>query len=329
MRFLFQQSRGEISIVRILSVALALALVGCKTVAPPAEPVKPPATITAAPEIKPEPKPEVKAEPVVAKRAPPKIALALGGGAARGFSHVGVIKTLEAQGIHADIIVGTSAGSVVGALYAGGINPFDLQKLALSMDENVVSDWALPNRGVLKGELLQNYMNTALGNRNIEKLNKLFACVATDLQSGEMAVFRQGNTGMAVRASSSVPGVFQPVNISGKEYVDGGLTSPVPVRAAKLLGADIIIAVDISKNPESGKTGGAIDLLLQTFAIMGKSINHFELNEAQVVIRPNNGDMGMTDFKAKHVAILEGERAALDAMPMIRTTIERYYATKP
>lgn len=262
------------------------------------------------------------------KKNPPKIGLALGGGAARGFSHVGVIKTLEAQGINIDIVTGTSAGSIVGALYSGGTNAFDLQKIALAMDESVATDWTiLPNRGVFKGESLQNYINQALGNRNIERLNKTFGVVATDLQSGEMAVFRQGNTGMAVRASSSVPGVFQPMSISGREYVDGGLTSPVPVRAAKLLGADIVIAVDISKPPEAGKTGNGLDLLLQTFAIMGKSINYFELNEAQVVIRPNIGDMSPADFKAKHLAILEGERAAHGAVEKIRLTIERYYAT--
>jgi NTE family protein len=304
---------------------------GCKAIPASPEPAK---SVMVQPAIMPSPAPteiksEIKPDPVIArKKNPPKIALALGGGAVRGFAHVGVIKTLEAQGINIDIVTGTSAGSIVGALYAGGTNAFDLQKIALAMDESVATDWTiLPNRGVFKGESLQNYINQALSNRNIEKLNKVFGVVATDLQSGEMAVFRQGNTGMAVRASSSVPGLFQPMNIAGREYVDGGLTSPVPVRAAKLLGADIVIAVDISKPPESGKTGNGLDLLLQTFAIMGKSINYFELNEAQVVIRPNIGDMSPTDFKAKHLAILEGERAAQNALEKIRLTIERYYAT--
>jgi NTE family protein len=313
----------------LLLICAGIFFSGCKSL--PSETEKP---VIAQPTVTPAPapieiKPEVKPEPVVArKKNPPKIGLALGGGAVRGFAHVGVIKTLEAQGINIDIITGTSAGSIVGALYAGGSNGFDLQKIALAMDESVATDWTiLPNRGVFKGESLQNYINQALSNRNIEKLNKVFGVVATDLQSGEMAVFRQGNTGMAVRASSSVPGVFQPMAISGREYVDGGLTSPVPVRAAKLLGADIVIAVDISKPPESGKTGNGLDLLLQTFAIMGKSINYFELNEAQVVIRPNIGDMSPADFKAKHLAILEGERAAQGALEKIRLTIERYYAT--
>lgn len=163
--------------------------------------------------------------PKPAPVAPPKIALALGGGAARGFAHIGVIKALEAQGIVPDIVVGTSAGSVVGSLYAAGLTGFELQKVALQMDEAQVSDWSLPDRGVLKGEALQNFINRAVANRPLEKLNRTFAVVATDLQSGEPVVFRTGNTGMAVRASSCVPGVFQPVSINGRDYVDGGLVS--------------------------------------------------------------------------------------------------------
>lgn len=207
-------------------------------------------------------------EPPAAAPRAVRIALALGGGAARGFAHVGVIKALEAQGIHPDIVVGTSAGSVVGALYAAGYGGFELQRLAFAMEDGTVSDWSLPDRGIIKGEALQNYVNTALGNRPIEKLGKLLAIVATDLQSGEAVVFRTGNTGMAVRASSSVPGIFQPVRINGREFVDGSLVSPVPVKIARELGADVVIAVDISSQPQFSKTGNSLEVLLQTFNIM-------------------------------------------------------------
>jgi NTE family protein len=254
---------------------------------------------------------------------PVKIALALGGGAARGFAHVGVIKALEAQGIVPDLIVGTSAGSVVGALYAGGYNGFDLQKLALRLDEAAVSDWSLPDRGVLKGEALQNYVNRALNNRPLEKLNRPLAVVATDLKSGEAVVFRTGNTGMAVRASSSVPGVFQPVAINGREYVDGGLVAPVPVKVARSLGADFVIAVDISARPQFGRTQNSLDVLLQTFAIMGQSISRYELLEADVVIRPNTPEIRAIDFQEKHVAMLEGERAVAAALPELRGKLAR------
>lgn len=251
-------------------------------------------------------------------RPAPRIALALGGGAARGFAHIGVIKALEAQGIVPDIVVGTSAGSVVGALYAAGHSGFELQKVALQMEEAQVGDWSLPDRGVFKGEALQNFINRAVGNRPLEKLDRLFAVVATDLHSGEPVIFRTGNTGMAVRASSCVPGVFQPVSINGREYVDGGLVSPIPVRTARALGADVVIAVDISARPQNGKTQNTVGVLLQTFSIMGQTLGRFELAEADVVIRPQLSEVAATDFQGRHLAVLEGEKAATAALPEIR-----------
>lgn len=294
---------------RLLYLPLMLLVTACTTTpvvkeAPPA----PPAVAIAKPTPPPPP--------------PPKIALVLGGGAARGFAHIGVIKVLEAQGIVPDMVVGTSAGSVVGALYAGGYTGFELQKIAFQMEESSVSDFALPSRGFIKGEQLQTFINKALQNRPIENLAKPYAAVATDLQSGEMTLFRRGNTGMAVRASSSVPGVFQPVSIAGREYVDGGLTSPVPVKVARNLGADIVIAVDISKKPDSGKIEGTLDVLLQTFTIMGQAISNYELPGADIVIRPNTGMIGAADFESKHSAILEGEKAAQAALPLIRKQIQ-------
>jgi len=253
----------------------------------------------------------------------PKVALVLGGGAVRGFAHIGVIKTLEAHGIVPDMVVGTSAGSVVGALYAGGYSGFELQKIAFQLEQDSVGDWVLPDRGFIKGEMLQNFINKALQNRPIERLNKPFAAVTTELQTGEMAVFRRGNTGMAVRASSSIPGVFQPVNIGGKEYVDGGLVSPIPVRAARGMGADIVIAVDISGKPKNVRPNDTIDIFLQAFSIMGQSIGRYELAEADIVIRPQIGTIGATEFDQKHLAIMEGEKAALAALPLIRSKLQQ------
>lgn len=255
--------------------------------------------------------------------APVKIGLALGGGAARGFAHVGVIKALEAQGIVPDIIVGTSAGAVVGALYANGLNGFELQKAALDMDKGNVFDWNVSLRGPLKGEPLRNYVNDAVLNRPLDKLKRSFAVVATDLGSGEMALFRSGDTGWAVQASAAVPGVFQPVTISGREYVDGGLTSPVPVRAARRLGADFVIAVDISAKPRDGKAGNSFDLILQTFAIMGQAISRSELAEASIVIRPATADLSATSLEDRHRAVLEGEKAAAAAMAEIKDKLAR------
>jgi NTE family protein len=260
---------------------------------------------------------------VAAPRPAPKLALVLGGGAARGFAHVGAIKALEAQGIVPDMIVGTSAGAVVGALYAAGHGGFALQTLAIQMDEGQVSDWSLPDRGVIRGEALQNFINRAVGQRALEKLPRMFAAVATDLQSGEAMVFRIGNTGMAVRASSSVPGVFQPVKINGRDYVDGGLVSPVPVKAARDMGADFVIAVDISDQPRYGSTKSTIDVLLQTFAIMGQSIGRYELRAADVVIRPQTSTLKATDFQDRHTAVLEGEKAVAVALPEIKAKLAK------
>lgn len=293
------------SLVGVLAIATALA--ACKTVPP--QPLPPP------------PVPDAPPRPL-------KIGLALGGGAARGFAHVGVIKSLEAQGVQVDVVVGTSAGSVVGALYAGGFNGFELHRLALSMEESMVADWSLPWRGVLKGEALQNYINATLKNRSLEKLNRKFAAVATDLQSGEMIVFERGNVGQAVRASSSVPAVFQPVSINGREYVDGGLVSPVPVRVARRLGADVVIAVDISNKPAYGTTAGTFDVLMQSVAIMVQSIAAYETADADIVIRPELAATKAADFAGRNVSILEGEKAAAAQSQKIAEVIGRARAQR-
>jgi NTE family protein len=254
---------------------------------------------------------------------PVKIGLALGGGAARGFAHIGVIKALEAQGIVPDIVVGTSAGAVVGALYASGLNGFELQKAAMEMDKNHIFDWNVSLRGPLKGDPLRNFVNDAVNQRPLDKLKRSFAVVATDFGSGEPALFRTGNTGWAVQASTAVPGVFQPVTISGREYVDGGLVSPVPARGARRLGADFVIAVDISAKPRDGRSGNSFDMLLQTYAIMGQSISRQELAEADIVIRPATADLSATTLDDRHRAVLEGEKAAAASMAAIKEKLAR------
>lgn len=282
-----------------LFVLVSILLGGCASSPPPAPP-----------------------EPSTAAPRPVRIGLALGGGAARGFAHIGVIKALEAQGIVPDYVVGTSAGSVVGALYAAGNNGFTLHKLALEMDEAAMSDWSVPlfarSAGVLKGEALQNYVNRTLNNLPIERMKIPFGAVATNVQTGAPILFRRGNTGLAVRASSAVPGVFQAVSIGGQTYVDGGLVAPVPVRFAREMGADFVIAVNISAQPEAQASSSTLDLLLQTFAIMGQSINNYELREADVVIQPRLGTMKGSDFTSRNTAILAGEQAAAAALDEIK-----------
>ena len=256
-------------------------------------------------------------------RRPPRVGLALGGGAARGFAHIGVIKVLEAQGLHADYVAGTSAGSVVASLYASGLHGFDLQQMALKMDESVFADWTLGGRGLFRGEALQSWINQAVGNRLIEQMRIPLGITATDLRSGESMLFRRGNVGMAVRASSAVPSVFAPVEINGREYVDGGLTMPVPVGSVRSMGAEFVVAVDISSDPTGQPTSSMSELLLQTFTIMGRSINQRELASAEVVVRPGLITKG-TDFAARHQAILAGEVAMTAVLPMLREKIARW-----
>ena len=295
---------------RSLIAAALLVLAGCQSA---------PVTTATAP---------VAPTPAVPEAPPRKIriGLALGGGAARGFAHIGVIKALESQGIYPDIVVGTSAGSVVGALYAAGNNGFQLQKMAFDMDEAAISDWAMPlfgkSSGVLKGEALQSWINKTVANQPMEKLKLPFGAVATDLKNGQPILFQRGNTGMAVRASSSVPGVFQPVNIGGHTYVDGGLVAPVPVRFAREMGADFIIAVNISTQADVQATNSSLEVIMQTFSIMGQRINQFELKDADVVIQPSLGKMAGNDFNGRNQAILAGEQAAFALMPQIKQKLE-------
>ena len=280
----------------------------------------------ASPAIKP---PQLSTEPKPPE-TPPKpirIGLALGGGAARGFAHIGVIKALEARGLKVDLIAGTSAGSVVGALYASGMSGLQINKLALTMDQASISDWAMPfrTRGFLQGVALQNYINTTLHNRPIEKMAKPLGIVATDLRSGQPILFQRGDTGTAVRASCSVPSIFEPVKIGGHEYVDGGLVSPVPASFARRMGADFVIAVDISADPETALTQSSFDVLLQTFTIMGQTIKTYELEKyADFVIRPNLAAMSGSDFTQRNAAILASEEAVARLYPELRRKLAEH-----
>jgi NTE family protein len=303
--------------VRILAAglaALALTLGACQS--PPAPPADTAASRPGAARLESVVAP---AAPAATAPAPPRrVALALGGGAARGFAHIGVIQVLESQGIKPDIVVGTSAGSLVAALYADGKSGDELQALALTLDESAITDWSLPSRGVLRGDALARWVRQQTGGRGIEQLTRPLGIVATDLANGTPVLFQRGDVGLAVRASSAVPAVFQPVRIGEREYVDGGLVAPVPVRFARQMGATHVIAVDISTPPEGGATDGTLGLLLQTFAIMGKSISQYELREADVVLKPVLTGLAGTDFTNRVRAIRAGREATQAQLPLIR-----------
>ena len=268
------------------------------------------------------------ATPSAAEPTPIKIGIALGGGAAKGFAHIGVIKMLEANGFAPAVVAGTSAGSVVGAMYASGMNAFELQEKAVALDESKIRDLQFSSGGLVLGQKLEDYVNEQVHNKPLEQLAKPFVAVATRLEDGERTVFARGNTGQAVRASSSVPGVFQPVTLGKFHFVDGGIVSPVPVDAARQLGADVVIAVDISNKARGKSPGDLLGTLGQSIAIMGQKLGQAELARADVIIRPLVLDLGSTDFSQRAKAILEGEKAALAAMPQIRARVAQLQAER-
>jgi NTE family protein len=264
----------------------------------------------------------VTPEPV--KRAPPRIGLALGGGAARGFAHVGVIQVLEEAGIRPALVTGTSAGSLVAALYASGKTGSELQQIAETMEEATFADWTLPifSRGLLRGDALARYVHVQVKGRLIEDLPLPLGIVATDLNSGQGVLFQRGDTATAVRASSAVPAVFQPVRVAGREYVDGGLVSPVPVRFARQMGAELVIAVDISNVPDANPAGDTLQILLQTFTIMGRSINSWELRDADLVVRPALSGVASADFNARKRSIQAGRLAMQQLLPQLKAALD-------
>ncbi len=270
-----------------------------------------------------QPPPVVQLPPVVQPPPKPaKIALVLGAGSLKGFAHIGVIKILESNKIPIHMIVGTSAGSAVGSLYAYGMDAFSLQKLSFSVQKDDIVDLLyIPSNGFIKGEKLEEFINKSVNHTPMEKFKIPFYAVATDLEKGQEMIFGKGNAGTAVRASCSIPGIFRAVRISDRIYVDGGVVSPVAVEAAKRLGADVVIAVDISSAVDRTQPEGTIDTILQSINIMYSKLSSIQLSKADVVIKPKVAHIGSADFSKRHEAILEGEKAAIEALPQITAII--------
>lgn len=248
---------------------------------------------------------------------PAKIAVVLGAGAAKGFAHVGVLKVLEAQKVPIHMVVGTSAGSFVGSLYAYGYDAYALQRIALSLEKSDVAELIIPDNGFLKGDRLRNFINAKVNGTPLEKLKIPFHAVATNIKTGGQIVFNSGNTGMAVQASCSVPGIFQPARFSGTSYVDGGVVNPLAVDVAKQYGADVVIAVDITSDIDSTIPTGIMETIMKSVEIMYNKISRVPITQADVVVKPSVGFVGSADFSHRNEAIMEGERATMAAMPAI------------
>mgnify|MGYP001385407843 CR=1 FL=1 len=262
----------------------------------------------------------------------PKVALVLGGGAARGFAHIGVIRVLEQEKIPVDLVVGTSVGSLIGAIYANDRSSFELEWTAFALEKADIFDYGLLNAvtgmGAARGEKLEAFVKAKVSAANIEELKIPFAAVATDLNRGTRVVLDSGSVGRAVRASSAIPGVFQPVDHQGKLLVDGGLVDNVPVAVAREKGADIVIAVDIGKQVNNFNVSDIIDVMLQSITIMSAENARAKKRDADVLIAPDVGSVGMLDFTRKKQCMQAGIEATQKMMPQIRAAIAAWEENK-
>jgi NTE family protein len=262
-----------------------------------------------------------------------KVGLALGGGAARGMAHIGVLEVLEKERIPIDMVAGTSAGAVIGALYAQGKGIGELKKLAKSWDwkqRAQVIDLALPRSGFIAGRRIKKLLQSIIGDVRFDELKMPFACVATDVMTGEEVVINQGSVLDAVRASISIPIIFTVVRLKGRYLVDGGLVNPVPVSVLKDMGADFIIAVNVTPRlkkisepvylEESAverasvvKEPNIFGMIMRTFSITNSHIVEASLSGADVIIEPRMAGIGLADFGHAEDCILEGGLSAIDA----------------
>ena len=248
----------------------------------------------------------------------PVVALVLGSGGARGYAHIGVIEVLEKNNIKPDFIVGTSAGSIVGSLYASGMSADELRNVALELKPHDVRDLRLAKQGFFEGKKVEDYINHQVNYKQLQELKIPMFVVATELKEGNKTIFNYGNTGQAVRASVSIPSMFIPAKIGDEEYVDGGLVSPVPVKIAKDLGADIVIAVDILAQPAYTKTSNVWGLFNQNINIMQKYLAENELKYADVVIQPDLREKAhIFDVSGREQTMKSGEEAAMAQMAEI------------
>ncbi|MFL5263779.1 MAG: patatin-like phospholipase family protein [Anaeromyxobacteraceae bacterium] len=275
------------------------------------------------------------APPPLAVPAPPprpKVALVLGAGAARGFAHVGVIRALEQEQIPIDLVVGTSVGSLIGAIYAADRNSFELEWTAFTLEKEALFDYGLLNAvrgmGAARGDKLEEFVRARVKQANIEELKLPFAAVATDLNWGTRIVLDRGPVARAVRASSAIPGIFQPVVIDGKLLVDGGVVDPIAIDVARAKGADVVVAVDIGEAVGNTDIKNLLDVSYQAVTIMSAVIASHARSGADVVVTPAVGNIGMLDFTQKKRCMELGIEAGRAAAPAIRKAIEAWVAAR-
>lgn len=251
----------------------------------------------------------------------PKIGLALGSGGARGYAHIGVLKVLEKHQIPIDFIAGTSIGSMVGALYANGINIDLLGKLASHMKRKNVIDLTVPKRGLIRGNLIKEMVRLLTHGKRIEELSIPTAIVATDLLTGEKVVFREGSIDDAVRASISIPGIFEPVQLDGMLLVDGAVIDRIPISVVREMGADFVIASDVGPLELNKDVRSIFDIITQTLDIMERERDKYKGIQPDILIRPNVGTHGITQFERVDWLVQQGEACAEEMIPQLKQMI--------
>lgn len=249
----------------------------------------------------------------------PRVALVLGAGGPRSFAHVGVIKVLEENNIDVDLVVGASAGAMIGALYASGIKASEIEKIALDFDAKKFV--GISTSGLVgNGNALDEWVSALTNNRQLQAMEKKFAVTAARVSSNELTIFNVGNTGAAVRASSATPSQFQPVNIRGVIYQDGDEAAPVPIKAARKFGAQIVIAVDVSAHLSAipANAPEAWQIRDRKRAAMVAA----EAPYADVLIHPDLGYYAAINQEYRKMCIGRGEAAARAALPQIRAALK-------
>jgi NTE family protein len=270
--------------------------------------------------------PHPQTTPPTPREIRPKIGLALGGGGARGFAHIGVLRVLEQEKIPIDFIAGTSVGSFVAALYADQGRTLDAEYRALDVQADDLFDYralAIFSGGMVEGARLEKFLQTHLVHQRIEDMAVPFAAVAVDLKTGSTVVMNHGLAAPAVHASCAIPGVFVPVTIGATTYVDGGVTDPIPSDIARQMGADVVIALGISAPVPEQLPKNPVAVALHAVSVMSVEIARLRAREADVTIWPEVGNVAYDDFSQKKRLIEAGEAAARAALPEIRAAIAK------
>jgi NTE family protein len=257
----------------------------------------------------------------VAPAKPPRVALVLGSGGPRGFAHIGVLKVLEEEGIRPDFIIGSSVGAMVGALYAGGYGAADLEKVAYDMNMLRFFEIGMLRGKRMSGSGIQGYVNGCLEGRAIEELRLPFAAAATRMQDSKLVLFTHGDAGLAVRASGADPDEFLPVRVGDTLYIDGDAASPVPIHAARMLGAKVVIAVDVSAYAEDTPPGVPQEWIDKDARRAGQV--RAEAPEADVLLHPNIGYYAGYEVSYRRRVIAAAERYTREHLPQLKAAFAR------